>query len=149
MRRSYLWAVIATMTAALAGVIATSGSAKPSTKARTIVFIAKSAPGGFFPKGPPHPGSRFGFTDTVTGSDGSKGHDYVSCTVIVGKTALCQAQLALNTGQLAAQFPVNLSRRTNQFPVIGGTGAYDGARGTGTAKTVSKTTTKITVHLLP
>ena len=149
MRRSYLWAVIATIVVALAGVIATGGSAKSSAKPRTIVFTAKTAPGGFFTKGRPHPGSRFGFTDTVTGSDGSKGHDLGSCTVIVRKTALCQVQLVLNTGQLAGQVPLKFSSKTNTGPITGGTGAYDGARGTATAVQVNKKTTKITVTLLP
>jgi hypothetical protein len=134
---------------ALAVGIAASGGAQPGGGAKMITFTAKSAPGGFFPKGKPHVGDRFGFTDTVKGSDGSKGHDYGSCTLVTGNQALCQVQFVLNTGQLSAQVPVTNTGRSNTGTVTGGTGSYFGARGSGTSKEINRHTTKITVALLP
>jgi hypothetical protein len=58
-------------------------------------------------------------------------------------------QFVTNAGQLAAQVPVGVTGHTNTGAITGGTGAYDGARGEGTAKDVSKNTTKITLNLLP
>jgi hypothetical protein len=149
MRRIRLLWIAPVAALALAGGIAATGGAQSGTTPRTITFHAKSAKGGFFPKGRPHLGDRFGFTDTVTGSDGSKGHDYGSCTYIAKNQSLCQVQFVMNTGQLSAQVPVASHGRSNTGAITGGTGAYIGARGQGTAKDVSKNKTTITVTLLP
>jgi hypothetical protein len=149
MRRIRLLWLAPVAALALAGGIASSGTAQSGTATRTITFHAKTARGGFFPKGRPHLGDRFGFTDTITGSDGSKGHDYGSCTYIAKNQSVCQVQFVTNRGQLSAQVPVTNNGRSNTGAITGGTGAYIGARGQGTAKNISKTKTVITVELLP
>jgi hypothetical protein len=148
MRRIRLLWLAPVAAIALAGGIATSGTAQSGTATHTITFTAKSAKGGFFPKGRPRPGDRFGFTDRVTGSDGSKGHDYGSCTLVTRNQAVCQVQFVMNTGQLSAQVPVTTTGHVNTGSITGGTGAYFGAQGQGTAKDINKNTTKITVELL-
>jgi hypothetical protein len=132
---------------ALAAGIAASGSAQ-SSGPRTITIIAKTAKGGFFPKQRPHSGERFGFTDTIKSSDGGKGHDYGVCTLVTRVQSVCQVQFILNTGQISAQVPVNLNARNNTGAVTGGTGAYVGATGQGTAHNVNSKTTKVTISLL-
>jgi hypothetical protein len=73
----------------------------------------------------------------------------VNCTFVTRNQAVCQVRFVTNAGQLSAQVPVTATGHTNTGAVTGGTGAYDGARGQGTAKDVSKNTTKVTINLLP
>jgi hypothetical protein len=129
-------------------VLATSGSAQAPPS--SLRFVTKSQQGiGFFPKARPHQGDRFGFGSTVTGDD--TGISRGVCTVIgkSGPVALCTIQMRLAKGTLSAQ--ALLPQRSNNTPVAitGGTGAYNGARGTALATDVNQTTTNITVTLLP
>jgi hypothetical protein len=127
---------------ALVAVDATGGHATTGARTRTIHLTLKEV-GGFDSPGPPHPGFVHAFTDKVTSSDGSKGHDVGLCTLITNSELLCHSEVILSTGQLA--FQGVLHQRDRNTP--GSTGAYDGARGTATITTVNPTTTKVTVKL--
>jgi hypothetical protein len=102
---------------------------------------------GFIPKHRPRPGDRFGFGDTVTGDD--TGVDRGVCTFVATNSVLCTIQVQLSKGTLSAQG--RLPQRSHSTPVaiIGGTGAYNGARGTAFVTDTSSTSSKIDVELLP
>jgi allene oxide cyclase-like protein len=77
------------------------------------------------------------FTNPLVDAAGTRvGRLYAHCTVVVAKprvekaTFLCTLTLTLADGTLAVQGLVNPSVPTTTAAVIGGTGAYDGARGT-------------------
>ncbi|MGZ4202189.1 MAG: hypothetical protein ACXVRH_09035 [Thermoleophilaceae bacterium] len=131
--------------AATAALAATSGSAQ--TPPSTLHLVSTSQKGvGFFPKGRPRQGDRFGFGDKITGD--ATGFDRAVCT-LVGKNALCTIQVQLSNGTLSAQGVV--AQRSTNAPVAitGGTGAYNGARGTALVTDTSQTQSNITVELLP
>jgi hypothetical protein len=132
---------------ATAAVIATAGSAQGPgpTSLHLVDHSQKSI--GFGPNRTPRQGDRFGFGATITGDD--TGFDRGICTMI-GKQALCVVQVQLSKGSLTAQGFVPLGRANKvPFSVTGGTGAYDGARGTALATDINSTSTDIQVTLLP
>jgi hypothetical protein len=131
---------------AAAGVLATTGSAQ--TSGTSLHLVSKTQKGvGFNPKGRPGPGARFGFGDKISGDD--TGFDRGVCTIVTRQGALCTIQVQLSKGTLSAQGL--LAQRSNKAPVaiIGGTGAYNGARGTALVTDTSPTSTMIDVSLLP
>jgi hypothetical protein len=146
MTTSQLRAALAAGTAAVAtaAVLAASGSAAP--KPMTLHFVAKSQQGvGFFPAGAPHQGSQFGFGDRVTGSD--HGTDRGVCTLI-GTKMLCTAQVSLSRGTLVVQGLIPEHPHDTPVAIVGGTGAYNGARGTARTTEVDETTTRVEVSLM-
>ena len=134
---------------ATVAVIATSGSAQgPALTSLHLVEKDQNSV-GFGPDRKPRQGDRFGFGSTVTGDD--TGVDRGVCTVIGTTQALCNVQERLAKGTLSAQGLVSLSGRSNKTPfaITGGTGAYDGARGTALVTDVNSTTTDIQITLRP
>jgi hypothetical protein len=129
---------------ASAAILATTGSAQ-APAGTTLHLVSKTARGGFMPK---HfkEGSRFGFVDRVSGDD--TGSSRIVCTAI-GEKALCTVQVQLSKGTLSAQGIVPSRSRNTPVAIIGGTGAYNGARGTVFATDTSSRTTKLDVELLP
>jgi hypothetical protein len=101
---------------------------------------------GFFPKHRPRNGDRFGFGDKVTGDD--TGLDRGVCTVVGGKF-LCTFEAQLSKGGLSLQGFTTQVSHNQPIAVVGGTGAYDGARGTAVVNDVNSNTTNLTVTLLP
>jgi hypothetical protein len=89
------------------------------------------------------PGSRLGFLSSVTGDD--TGTSRAVCTDVGGRALMCTLELDLAKGTITAQGM--LPRRAHDVPVavIGGTGAYNGARGTALATDVSSSKTTIDV----
>jgi hypothetical protein len=147
MTTSQLRAALAAGTAAIvtAAVLAASGSAQaPPT---TLHFVGKTQKRvGFFPKGAPHEGGRLGFGERISGDD--TGFDRSVCTVI-GRQLLCTSEVHLSKGTLSAQGLISMQSRNHPVAVTGGTGAYDGARGTAYVTDIDENTTNITVALRP
>ena len=134
---------------ATVAVIATSGSAQ-SPVLTTVHLVEKNQKSvGFAPNHKPRQGDRFGFGSTVSGDDTGIGRGV--CTVIGASQALCNIQERLAKGTLSAQGLVSLNGPANKTPftVIGGTGAYDGARGSALVTDVNSTTTDIQITLRP
>jgi hypothetical protein len=130
---------------AAAAVVATSGSAQ--TPPSTLHLVSTTQKGvGFFPKGRPRQGDRLGFGDKITGDQ--TGTSRGVCT-IVGKQLLCTIQVQLANGTLSAQGIVPQRSNNNPVAITGGTGAYNGARGTALVTDVSQTKSNITVELEP
>jgi hypothetical protein len=133
-------AVIATV-----AILASAGSAQ--TPPSSLHLVAKSQKRvGFFPHHRPRQGDRFGFGDRLSGDD--TGIDRGVCTVIGGQS-LCNVQAKLSKGTLSLQGFVSEKSKNEPVAVTGGTGAYDGARGTALVNTVNSSTTRIDVTLLP
>lgn len=130
--------------AIIVAVLASTGSAQPPT---TLHLIARSQKHvGFAPHHRPHQGDRFGFGDKITGDD--TGVDRGVCTFIDRK-ALCNVQARLSNGNLSLQGLLPMGRAKHlPIPVTGGTGNYDGARGTARVTQVSRNKTRITVSFV-
>jgi Dirigent-like protein len=142
-RTSALAGLAALATAAALG--ATSGSAQ--TPPSTLHLVSTAQRGvGFFPKGRPRQGDRVGFGDKITGD--ATGTSRGVCTFI-GKQLLCTIQVQLSNGTLSAQGMVPQRSSNNPVAIVGGTGAYNGARGTAFVTDVSQTKSNITVELVP
>ena len=135
----------------VAAAIATAGSAQQATTPTTLHFVTKEQTSvGFGPKGRPVSGDRFGFGDKVSGDD--SGYDRGVCTLFGRRQALCAVTLHLAKGTLSAQDIItNIEGRANKepFAIVGGTGAYDGARGTALVTDVNSTTTDLQITLRP
>ena len=123
---------------------ATAGSAAPAPKTLHLVATSLNKV-GFFPKGKPHNGDRFGFGDRITGDD--TGFDRGVCTFVGGKS-LCNVQAQLSKGSLSLQGILPQKLNNSPIPILGGTGDYDGVGGTAVVTKVTKNSTdiKITFH---
>ncbi|HEX6460778.1 MAG TPA: hypothetical protein VF032_17820 [Thermoleophilaceae bacterium] len=139
---------IAAGAAALAtgAALATNGSAQAPAGTSLHLVSKQAKHGAFFPKHGLRNGDRFGFVDRISGDD--SGSSRIVCTA-VGDRALCTIQVQLSKGTLSAQGVV--PQRANNTPVAitGGTGAYNGARGTAFTTDTSSTSSKIDIQLLP
>jgi hypothetical protein len=147
MRRPLLLTTTVVAAIALAGIIATAGRAKPGSPTHTI-HLTLMQTGGFDSTGSPRPGFVHAFTDKVTGDNAIKGHDIGLCTLINSSELLCHVQEILTTGQLAFQGILHQHDTNTPGSITGGTGAYNGARGTARITDVNPTTTKLTINLI-
>lgn len=135
-------AVAAVMTAA---VITSAGSAQGPPNTLHLVGTAQKGI-GFSPDHAPRQGDRFGGGSKISGDD--NGTSRTVCTII-GKRGLCALQVQLSNGKLSAQGLVPNRADHTPIAITGGTGAYQGARGTAVATQISKTKTRLTVTLRP
>jgi hypothetical protein len=133
--------------AAATALLASTGAAQTSgTELHLTATSQKSA--DFFPKHAPHPGDRLGFGDKINGDD--TGISRAVCTILNGGRQLpCNIWVKLSRGTIELQGMVPEKSRNAPIAVVGGTGSYNGARGTAYATDVSKTKTSIVVDLLP
>jgi hypothetical protein len=84
----------------------------------------------------------------IAGDDGSTGHDVGLCTLMTPRELLCHSQVILTTGQLAFQGILHRHDHNTPGTILGGTGAYDGARGTARITDLTPTTAKVTIDLV-
>jgi opacity protein-like surface antigen len=143
-----LTTAVAVAAALAAGAIgAATGSAQSAAPSTLHLVSTTQGRVGFFPHHKRvRQGDRFGFGQKVTGSD--SGISRVLCTAI-GNQLMCTVQLRLSHGTLTAQGFIPQHSHRNPVAVTGGTGAYDGARGTAFATDVSATKSVIDVSLRP
>jgi len=131
---------------ATAALMASAGSAQaPPTTLHLVSTSQKNA--GFMPKGAPRLGDRLGFGDKISGDD--SGYDRAACTIVGKPQLLCTIQVQLAKGTLTVQGM--LPERANKTPVAitGGTGAYNGARGTALVTDHGNGQTDVDITLLP
>jgi hypothetical protein len=131
---------------ATAAVLSTTGSAQAPSGTALHLVSKQAKRGGFFPKHRLRNGDRFGFVDRISGDQ--SGSDRIICTA-VGNQALCTIQVQLSNGTLTAQGTVPQHANNSPVAITGGTGAYNGARGTAFATDTSATSSKIDIELLP
>jgi hypothetical protein len=148
-RKARLAAALAALAAALvtAALMASAGSAQAPAAATTLHLTSTPQKGvgfGSFAHRP-HQGDRFGFGGVITGDD--TGYDRELCTTI-GRGLVCTIQVQLSKGALTVQGIVPQTAKNTPLAITGGTGAYDGARGTALA-TDRQGHTDIVVNLLP
>jgi hypothetical protein len=107
--------------------------------------VSKSQPRvGFFPKGRPHAGDTVGFGDKLSGDE--TGLDRGTC-IVIGRGLLCTVQVQLSKGTLSVQGLVPERSHNHPMAIVGGIGAYDGARGTALVTDVDERTTRVDVTL--
>ena len=134
--------------AALATAALMAGAGSAQTPATSLHFVSTSQKNaGFMPKGAPHLGDRLGFGDRISGDD--TGFDRGVCTIVGKPQILCTIQVQLSKGTLTVQGM--LPERANKTPVAvtGGTGAYNGARGTALVTDHGNGQTDVEITLLP
>jgi hypothetical protein len=136
-------------TALIAAGLVSAAIAAPGlaqTTPSSLHLVATPAHGGFQPRHP-KPGSRFGFIQTISGAD--HGTSRGVCTYLGGRAALlCTLELDLAKGTITAQGMIPQRSHDTPVAITGGTGAYNGARGTALATDVSASKTTIDVSLL-
>jgi hypothetical protein len=157
-------AVVAALAAVTAVCVAgVAGAAKQAPGAITFHLIEKDGGGNFVDnkpyakgqRGPASLGDMFVFNATLlTPAKKPAGSLDATCTVTrAGKSPsfVCTGTFTLARGQLELQTVMQEGTRTTHIAVIGGTGAYEGARGSITAVSRGENSpyTDDTVHLLP
>ena len=134
--------------AAGAALLITSAGAA-QTGPTTLHLTAKQQRGvGFQPAGRPRQGSRLGFGNRISGDD--TGNARVVCTFMAKSSGLlCTIQLNLSKGTITAQGEIPERAQGTPVAITGGTGAYNGARGTALATDTSPNSTTVDITLLP
>jgi hypothetical protein len=93
-------------------------------------------------------GDRFILSDRLLANGTEVGHTSGLCTITdAAGEAICNVVFALPGGTIAAQF-VNAPPPEKVFAIIGGTGRYQGARGTGELVEAPDQTGTLAFHLL-
>ena len=118
-------------------------------------FVDNKPLGG--PNEPPSIGDMFAFTSSLwTRGNKRAGLLYASCIVTSGgkhAVSQCTGTFTLAGGQLALQTAIKDDRtgKPDHIAIVGGTGAYEGARGsvTSVSRSESSPFSDDTVHLLP
>lgn len=168
-RRATIVAAVA-VAAAGASIIAVTGGSATEPGERTLKFVEQSVDSnGVFIDAPPlspgtgedtrpGPGDSFMFNDLVLNAAGAKrvGVTRGICTFqkvtndFVGSLAICNLSYVLKDGTIALYGPVKFGAPIT-VAVIGGTGAYEGARGsaTNTERKNSEVLSDTVIHLLP
>lgn len=102
---------------------------------------------------PPKPGDRFWFHDEVYTWQGAHrgahvGHVNVLVTMLARNTGYLTGVATLPGGTLSVSGENRFDSRGDTLAVVGGTGAYAGARGEVITRDIGKTNkTDITIHL--
>ena len=123
----------------LAAVVAGASAAKPQTISVLEVDTYYAGTSGFdvgLHVWPPLPGQGITFSGTVYRWAGTRrgapiGHLHAICTVTNGTRAICTGALSLPSGSISLLGTTNLNggASSEDIPIVGGTGAYVGARG--------------------
>jgi hypothetical protein len=161
MRRLAALATAAVAAVVLAGILSTSGGAQQPGE-RTFKVIedvgtfkfVDEAPKARNPRNPRFSiGDAFVFTSPLRDeANNPNGTLHVHCAVTRGgnfsrATSHCNGTFALRDGTLAASAVVRGEEAS--IAVVGGTGAYEGARGSITDRNLPRDRTEDTIHLLP
>lgn len=127
--------------------IATAGSAQGTAPTSLHLVSKQQNTVGFGPNHRSRPGDVFGFGDKVTGDD--TGYDRGTCTLFGKHQALCTVVLKLSKGTLNLEAITPSHNNKTPWAITGGTGAYNGARGTALVTDVTSNTSDIQITLLP
>ena len=132
---------------ATAAVLAAAGTAQTGQPTTLHLLTQAQKHVGFLPTHRPRPGDRFGVGQRITGDDNGIGR--VLCTDFSEGVLPCTMWLHLSKGNLTAQGLLTERDRNTPVAITGGTGAYDGARGTAYVTDISQTSSRVTIQLLP
>lgn len=144
-------AAIVTGGAVLAAASATTAPASGQTitlKATTVSLKCIPLPGQ--KPGSEVPGDQCVFSEKLTRGGAPYGHSAVHCVVATTNDLVCTAAWTLPDGQITVAGDAGSTTGTRKLmPVLGGTGAYQGAGGEVTIINTSGSTSTVTFHLLP
>lgn len=162
MQRLAILAIAAVAATLVAAVLTTSGGAQVPGE-RTITVIEGSGGTFGFVDNPPKarnrrnprtsPGDAFAFSTPLFNESNRRiGAVHAQCIVTRGGTqrrtaSQCTGTFVLPDGTLAASALV--AGDDDVIAVVGGTGAYEGARGSITDRDLPRNRTEDTIHLLP
>jgi hypothetical protein len=146
MSRIVLATAAAAAAIAIGAIVVTTGSAQAPAATTLHLVSTTQKTVGFGPKHAPRQGDRFGFGDKITGT--ATGYDRGVCTFI-GRQVLCVVVVHLSNGTLTGAGLLPEKSKNTPFAITGGTGAYNGARGTALVTDVNSTTSNIDITLLP
>jgi hypothetical protein len=145
-------ALVAALTAVLPVTAATAGSSTAMSDSRTIKFaIAFHDVALDLGKKGPSVGDERILGDTLLDAKGKKvGHDAGSCTFtsLAPPEVACYVTFFLSDGQIAIQF-LNAPPPRKIAAIVGGTGAYRGARGEAVIVESPNQTGTVTFRLTP
>jgi hypothetical protein len=132
-KRTIVLGVAAAIAEVATWVVPSGADAPPATLHLTGVQDSETGP-----QGRPRPGSMIVFSGRETGED--KGRSYVQCTLITKAYGLCLGRFNLSRGTIAVETATSLedAPKTITLDITGGTGAYDGVRGTATFTDIGK-----------
>jgi len=111
------------------GIRASGGSAQEPP--RTIDLVTQHA-GGFRVDNPPRgasAGDLFGFRETLISNGTRVGRGHGTCVAVTRTLSECSVSAILADGTIAVRLAQDFSKRESTAAVVGGTGAYRGARG--------------------
>jgi hypothetical protein len=144
---------LSALTALSAGVVAVAAPALAATLADPTVtttdgrsvlvlddtetgsrFIPKGGePTDEFPQQEPSPGDAFSFTDDLRQNGALVATDKGTCTITGPEQAVCDVLVTFANGTVSAKGTSSFDDEESDFPLTGGTGAYEGIRGTATS----------------
>ena len=133
---------IALLTAAAA--VATPAAVSLAQTAPPVLHLQSVQQKAFMPKSF-RPGAQAEFVATVAGDD--HGSSRAVCTVVDAHGLPCTIYIQLSKGTLIAQGVLPERAKATPVAITGGTGAYDGARGTALATDDSATRSHIDITL--
>jgi len=139
----------------IAAALATTGSAAP---AHTLRFKDKQLTFALDPQGPPTVGTRLILTKALFNrgaqfgrpSGTRVGSAEIVCTVVSKKWAQCSVTAHVPTGQIVAMGAMALTENglgRNHFALVGGAGAFAGARGEIDSRDVNESSSLVDIHL--
>ena len=134
---------IALLTAAAA--VATPAAVSLAQTAPPTLHLISVQQKAFMPKRI-RPGSQIEFVDALSGDD--HGSARIVCTVVGPGGLPCTISMQLSKGTLTAQGVLPERSKATPVAITGGTGAYDGARGTALVTDDSATRTRVDIALL-
>ena len=146
---------VAAAAATISGaVLATATTAAASAQDQTITLNATTVSVTCIPipgqkmTGQEVPGDQCVFSEKLTRDGAPYGHDAIHCTVATLNDLVCTAAWMLPQGQIAAAGDGgSTTGNLKIIPVIGGTGAYDGARGQVVVTNTSGSSSTVVFHL--
>ena len=139
----------------VAAALAASGSAAP---AQTLRFKDKQLTFALDPQGPPTVGTRLILTKALFNrgsqfgrpSGARVGSAEIICTVVSKKWAQCSVTAHVPSGQIVALGAMALTKNglgRNHFALVGGAGAFAGARGEIDSRDVNQSSSLIDIHV--
>jgi hypothetical protein len=157
-------AVVAVLLAAAVGAILAGGGHAKAPGSRTFHLIEGNGGTFHFVDNPPRakgrnpndvsPGDQFVFTTPLlTTTRKHAGWLFGACTVVLAARARsvinCTGTANLAGGKLAFVVNTRFDENVSRIPIVGGTGAYEGARGSVISVSHANGTSSDTIHLLP
>lgn len=149
-----LTAVAVLVAFAIAAALATTGSA---ASGQTLRFRDKQLTFALEPQGPPTVGTRLILTKALFNrgaqfgrpSGARVGSAEIICTVVSKTRAQCTVTAHVPTGQIVAMGAMELTDRlsSNHFALVGGAGAFAGARGEIDSRDVNQSSSLVDIHL--